>query len=227
MGMLLMLLTIAGLLLAACLYLIGVVFRLPWLRKFVGGGVAIWLALYLVALVAVSASSSDALLKIYEPKAFCGFYFDCHLHAMVTDVTETGQPSGNGRVYIVTVKVFSDARRAALRLSNVKATVYMDDWTKIGQLDPGTGPSPWDREIGPGESYETRLMFSLPESGKGAKLLLTEGAEIERIFEMFLIGDEDSIFHGKQYFDISRPTSIVRKTTGQLRGGQRVVWPSA
>ena len=214
MGMLLMLLTIGGLLIAAFLFPIGIYFRLSWLRKFVAGGVAIWLTLYLASLIAVSASSSEVVLRVNEPKAFCGFYFDCHLHAMVTDVMDKGQSSGNGTVYTVTVKVFSDAKRATLALSNVRAVVYLNDGTEIQPSDPGSGRSPWDRKIGPGESFETRLMFSIPEGGKGEKLLITEGSGIERLFEKFLIGDEDSIFHRKQYFDISRPASIVRKTTG-------------
>src|SRR5215210_1738360 len=107
MGVLLMALTIGGLCLAFLLMIAAGVTRKAWLAKFVFGAVGVWFAVYAVLLVSVSLLSEEKTLSLNEPKAFCGFYLDCHLHEAVTNVRKTktfGSKTANGEFYVVKVK---------------------------------------------------------------------------------------------------------------------------
>jgi hypothetical protein len=48
----------------------------------------------------------------------------------------------------------------------------------------------------PGESYQTTLVFDLPEGVQNPRLLLTDPWPVNRL----LIGHENSFFHKKVYF---------------------------
>src|SRR4051812_5078577 len=105
MGVLLMLMTIGGLIVAAILLVVAWLNESSWLRKFVIGGVAVWFVLYISMLVGFSLGSSEHTLAIGESKKYCGFYLDCHLHTAVTKVSRTnalGDRTANGEFYIVT-----------------------------------------------------------------------------------------------------------------------------
>jgi hypothetical protein len=61
--------------------------------------------------------------------------------------------------------------------------------------------TPLRTALRPGESYQSYLVFEIPNDAKGLKLLLTSSDA-----EGFLIwGDEDSPWHGKAYFDLPEP----------------------
>ena len=209
MGVLLMLMTIGGLIAAAVLLAVGWLNESAWLKKFVLGGGAIWFLFYAVMLVGASVMSEEKLLGLNEPKEFCGFYFDCHLHAAVSGVRTAGTIGGlkaNGKFYIVTVKVFSDAKRATLGLLTVDAHVvdragraYARDEMAEAQL----GPQPeFETKIGPEESFEKEIVFDLPTNVDHPKLDIREGYGIDHAIEYVLIGDEDSIFHKRSYFKL-------------------------
>src|SRR5258706_12180465 len=109
MGVLLMLMTIGGLIVAAVMLVISVATGKAWLRKFVFGGVAIWFVFYLAMLFGFSLSSQEKDLGLNEAKEYCGFYLDCHMHTAVTNVRTAkmiGNQTANGEFYIVKVKVF-------------------------------------------------------------------------------------------------------------------------
>src|SRR6266851_5495857 len=57
-----------------------------------------------------------------------------------------------------------------------------------------------ERNLGPGESLVRRVVFDLPRSVRRPRLQFTEGYWIDRLIELFLIGDEDSLLHGKTTF---------------------------
>jgi len=207
MGVLLMLMTIGGLIAAAVLLAVGWLNESAWLKKFVLGSVAIWFLFYAVMLVGASVMSEEKLLGLNEPKEFCGFYFDCHLHAAVSGVRTArtiGDLKANGEFYIVTVKVFSDAKRATLGLLTVDAHVvdragraYARDEMAEAQL----GPQPeFETKIGPEESFEKQIVFDLPADVTQPRLDIREGYGIDHAIEYVLIGDEDSIFHKRSYF---------------------------
>jgi hypothetical protein len=126
MGVLLMLMTVGGVLAALVLLAISFVTKKAWLRSFVSGAVAVWFVFYLVMLFGSSLLSNEKTLALNEPKRFCGFYLDCHMHTAVAGVQKTktiGDRTAVGEFYIVKVNVFSDAVREPLQLIGTEAKV--------------------------------------------------------------------------------------------------------
>lgn len=213
MGLLLMLMSIGGVLLAAVLFAVAWLNDSPWLRKFVLGGLAIWFGLYATALIATSLMSDEETLVLNEPKEFCGFYLDCHLHAGVSAVQrvkQIGPLRAKGEFYVVKVKVFSDARRAKLGLLAVDAHVVDaggSEYTRDEMAEKQLTPQPeFERAIGPDEWFEKEIVFDLPSGVREPRLDLKDGYGIDRVIELFLIGDEDSLLHKRKYFNISEQT---------------------
>ncbi len=212
MGVLLMLMTIGGLIVAAILLAVSLFRKKTWLTKFTLGGVAIWFAFYAVMLFGFSLASSETTLAMNEPKAFCGFYLDCHLHTTVTGVRtakQIGVRSANSEFYIVKVKVSSDAKNPsiAFRLLEPKARVVLANGDKIvrdseaEKLLP-TAAADLGADIKGSETIEKEIVFDVPAASSDLKLLITEGYGIDKVIERVLIGDEDSIFHAQTFFKL-------------------------
>lgn len=209
MGVLLLAMTIGGLIIAAILLAISVFVRMTWLRNFVFGGVAVWLVFYFAMLFGFSVTSEDKDLALNEPKEFCGFYLDCHLHTSVTDVRTAktiGNKTANGEFYIVKVKVFSDAKAATLGLLTVDAHVVDGAGSKYDRdtmAEANLQPQPdFEKTISPVERLEKEIVFDLPENIQRPRLDVREGYGVDRAFEAVLIGDEDSILHKRSYFKL-------------------------
>lgn len=215
MGLLLMLMTIGGVIAAAILFVIALYTGKVWLGKFVFGGVVVWIVFYFTMLIGVSLFSSEKTLALNEPKAFCGFYFDCHMHAAVKGVRTAktiGDKTAKGEFHIATVEVFSDAVKATLGLITVDAHVvdagnriYTRDMDAETQLAPQPD---FEKQIGPEESFEKEIVFDLPVDVKNPRLDLREGYGIDHAIEAVLIGDEDSIFHARNYFKLSEQNDL-------------------
>ncbi len=216
MGLLMMLATIGGMGLAFILLIIAAWTKQVWLSKFVSGAVAVWLVFYTTMLLGVSLASRETTLGLNEPKEFCGFYLDCHMHAAVTNVKKTktlGDKTAEGEFYIVRVKVFSDAKRATLGLITVDAKVS-DDRNREFRRDAEAEENlveqpPFDRQISPLESFEKEIVFDLPADAKNPRLDIKEGYGIDHLIEAFLIGDEDSILHKRNYFELAEQTQMA------------------
>ena len=200
MGVLLMLMTIGGLVIAAILLAIAWLNESGWLRKFVLGGVAIWFAFYFTMLLGFSFSSEEKNLGRNEPKEFCGFYLDCHMHTAVSGVRTAktiGDRTAKGKFHIVTVKVFSNAARATLGLHTVDAHVVDaagGTYTRDLQAEEELGPQPkFEQEVGPEENFDKEIVFDLPVDVNEPWLDIREGYGIDHLIEAFLIGDEDSM----------------------------------
>jgi hypothetical protein len=209
MGVLLMLMTVGGLIAAFVLLVIAFRMKKHWLRNFVFGGVAVWFVFYTVMLLAASFSSKETTLGLNEPKEFCGFYLDCHMHTAVTGVRRTktiGDRTAQGEFYVVKVKVFSDAKQATLGLLTVDARI-IDENKREFNRDPeaesrlGEQP-PLDKQISPVESFEREIVFDLPAGVRGPRLDIREGYGIDHLIESVLVGDEDSIFHKRSLFKL-------------------------
>jgi len=213
MGVLLMLLSVAGVIAAAILLAVSIGLRLKWLRNFVLGAVAIWFSIYFVSLIGLSAASNDELLRKDEAKAFCGFYLDCHLHAAVEDVTFKAVGNEGTEEVDVRLRLFNDARRATLKFSEIRAALFFDDGTTI-ESGPGDGR---ERLVPPGDSSFLDLRFEGPRKPGKVRLLVNEGNVVDRVLETFLIGDEDSLFHGRKYFDLGSIDARVAKQAGIYR----------
>ena len=216
MGVLLMLMTIGGLVVAAILLAVAWLNESSWLRKFVLGGVAIWLAFYFTMLLGFSFFSEEKNLGRNEPKEYCGFYLDCHMHTAVSGVRTAktiGDRTAKGKFYIVTVNVFSNAARATLGLHSVETSVvdaagntYYRDELAEAELDP---QPPFELQIGPEENFDKEIVFDLPTDVKEPRLDIREGYGIDRVIEAFLIGDEDSIFHKRSYFKLQEQNTSM------------------
>ena len=136
MGVILILMTICGLVIAAILLIFARATKKSWLETFVLGGIATWMSGYIILLFIGSFFSVERTLAFNEPKQYCGFYLDCHMHTAVTHTrTERtiGNRTANGIFYVVNVKVFSDAKNPniALHLIEPKARVVLANGDKI------------------------------------------------------------------------------------------------
>jgi hypothetical protein len=215
MGILLMLMTIGGLVVAAILFGVAWLHESAWLKKFVVGSVAIWFAFYIAMLLGTSLMSKERLIAVGDTdgKAFCGFYLDCHLHAAVTGATRAktiGNKTANGEFYIVRVRVFSDAKNPsiAFRLIQPNAQIVMPDGSELSRdLDAEallpTADVSLDEQIKGRQTLEKEIVFDVDQPSRDLKLLITEGYGIDKWIERFLIGDEDSIFHARPYFALT------------------------
>src|SRR5438552_18364364 len=94
MGVLLMLMTIGGLIVAGILLIASLIMKKAWLAKATVGGVAVWFVFYTIMLLGFSLTSKEKVLDQNEPKEYCGFYLDCHMHTEVTSV-RTAQQIGD------------------------------------------------------------------------------------------------------------------------------------
>ncbi|HEV2064075.1 MAG TPA: hypothetical protein VGS00_05955, partial [Thermoanaerobaculia bacterium] len=66
------------------------------------------------------------------------------------------------------------------------------------------GPTtPLTKALRPGESYETTLVFDLPDGAANLRLFLGDPLGVENL----LIGHENSPMHGKIYFALPPRTS--------------------
>ena len=216
MGVLLMLMTIGGLIVAGFLLVAAWLNESAWLRKFVIGGIAVWFAFYIAMLLGFSLFSTEKTLAIGEAKEYCGFYLDCHMHTAVTNVTRTktiGNKTASGEFYIVTVKVFNNAKRATLGLLtgdahvvDVEGQPYYRDVQAEAQLPEQPD---FEQKISPSGSFEKQIVFDLPMDVKNPRLDIRDGYGIDHVIEAVLISDEDSILHKRNYFDLSEPPAVA------------------
>jgi hypothetical protein len=219
MGVLLMLMTIGGLFVAVIMLIAASLTGKAWLAKFTAGGVAVWLAFYAVMLVGSSLASKEKVLAVGEAKEYCGFYFDCHLHTVLTGVRTAktiGDRTANGVFYIANVKVFSDARNPeiGLHLIEPNATVVQTDSTKIerdivAESQLPTATVRLDSNIDNRQMIEKELVFDVPATATDLKLLITEGYGIDKTIEHVLVDDEDSFLHAQTFFDLREQTDTA------------------
>ena len=197
---------------------ISLVMRKAWLRNFVLGGVTVWLVFYAIMLFGSSLASKEKTLALNEPKKLCGFYLDCHMHTAVTEVQRAkniGAKTAQGEFYIVTVKVFSDAKREPLHLIGTEAKVFDERksfYTRDLEAERALGSQPeFETRIGPDESFTKTIVFDLPGGVKTPRLDISDGYGIDTTIEAVLIGDEDSILHRRNYFSLDGPGALAAR----------------
>ncbi|HKP70785.1 MAG TPA: DUF4352 domain-containing protein [Pyrinomonadaceae bacterium] len=219
MGVLLVAMTIGGLALAAVLLIAAIAMRKSWLRTFTFGGVAAWFVFYFAMLLAFSLTSKESDLGLNQPKEFCGFYLDCHMHTAVTGVRQTktiGNKEAKGEFYIVTVKVFSNAKQATLGLLSVDAHVVDAtgrEYSRDSQAETLLPTQPeFERKIAPVENFEKEIVFDLPVDIASPRLDIREGYGIDHVIESLLVDDEDSVLHKRAYFKLeaSAQTAAIK-----------------
>ena len=158
---------------------------------------------YLSLLLAASLTSHEQDLGLNQEKDFCGFYLDCHLSLSVVNVAQTKTPSGVR--HVITVKFRNNARprsegeRPFVLKPYHPVAVVVDDEGRTYERFAGGG-SPLVQPVAAGNSYTAELVFDLPADVHHPRLAVTQGVRLERLIELFLIGDEDSLLHKRTTF---------------------------
>lgn len=181
--------------------------RLTRLGLLVAGGLS---AGYLAVLVLVGVASRERVLPAGSEKYFCEL--DCHLAYRVERVAPIRTAEGGGTTWAVRVRTRFDeqtisSRRSReaplwpnprkLQLIDSKGNAYAEADT-LERMVAGDSSIPLTRELRPGESYTTILLFVLPAGAIPAKLSLTEDLLVNR----FIIGNERSLFHSPVLLDL-------------------------
>ncbi len=206
MGAILLMMTIGGLIAAAILLAISFWTKKAWLTNFVLGGVSVWFIFYAIIFFISSIFSEEKTLALNEPKEFCGFYIDCHMHTAVSDVQKTknfGGKTAIGEFYIVKIKVSSDAKQVPLNLITPNFEVVDADGNRFQRDASLEKPEPnWEQKVPAGGSFEKEVVFDLPTEIKNPRLDVREGYGIDHAIEAILVGDEDSFLHKRLYFKL-------------------------
>ena len=162
---------------------------------------AIGAGAYLLLFRLASVTSRDRVLAPGEEKHICEV--DCHLAYSVAAVKTEPGPSGTMR-YTVSVKVrfdeetISNRRPKDLSLSPNSRYVALVD--SAGKSYPGSTEG-LKRHLVPGESYTTDIAFDVPANAGELQLTLRS----DDIPTPFIIGHENSPFHGKITFRLPLP----------------------
>jgi hypothetical protein len=190
--------TLAGILILVTIY--GAMRKKKWAgRCFVALVAAI--AIYTGVLFAFSAASKDRTLPRGQEKYFCEI--DCHLAYSITNVQELGE-GGARRLIAITIRTrFDDKTISARRpkdaplTPNPRSVQLVDESgnTFLSGLSSGTS---FEKSLTPGESYVSTLVFQVPRTSEGLRLLITApNGPVE-----FLIGNELSLGHKKTYLGL-------------------------
>lgn len=221
MALALLLVTLLG-----CGYLLLLTYNAYKRRQYASAaGTAKWLTLwsgvYLVVLLAFSVTSREKVAGPGEEVRFCGLDWDCRLAASLIEV-ETRKTVGDppreiiadGMYYLATVKVTTNAPAPALEprnLTGVAVDAQGREYPRFPEaerilLSARRGEDPFERVSGPtGGSFKRTLVFDLPAGVNNPALILWEGSSIDRLVELFLIGDEASLFHAKTKLPLRIP----------------------
>jgi hypothetical protein len=185
---------VAGVLMLATVY--GFLRRKTWVRRtlmILAGGSVVYFGL----LVAFSEASKDVTLGRGNEKYFCEI--DCHLAYSVTEVKTIGE--GPSQALAVTVRTRFDETTISSRrpkdapLSPGPREVVLVDTTGRRHFPMSRQGSSLEKELIPGQSYMTTLIFPVAQVEPGMKLLITSpGGPVA-----LLIGNEMSLAHKKTY----------------------------
>jgi len=156
------------------------------------GGTGVYVVLFLLA----SLTSRSRVLSPGEEKHICEV--DCHLAYAVASTKSESLPNGRVRL-TVTVKVRFDEEtissrrpRDATLTPNSRYVALIDD---AGHRYPGSTDG-LKRKLIPGESYTTDIVFEVPADARDLRLVLRNNDPETA----FMIGHENSLFHGKTTF---------------------------
>ena len=165
-------------------------------------------AAYGAALLAFSLASREHVLRKGDRKYFCEI--DCHLAYSLQDVAT--KPAGKATRYTVSLQTWFDPKTIAPFRGNAPLTpnpreVFVVDASgrRYGQSpsgmaalqqERGSPSTPLSRELRPGESYTTALVFDVPDSARGLRLFLGDPPGVESC----RIDHENSGLHKKTCF---------------------------
>jgi len=170
-------------------------------------------AVYIAVLAVVSLVSREQVLPPGSEKYFCEL--DCHLAYSVEHVEPLRtSPQGGQTTWAVRLRTRFDENtisptrgREAPLSPNPRRLALIDSsgrqYPPAEGLEPvlsqlGVTSTPLTRELRPGESYTTTLVFVLPEGAVPTRLALQEDIFVDRL----IIGHERSLFHKPVLFGL-------------------------
>src|SRR5881296_1520810 len=161
------------------------------LRVLLGGA-----GLYLLLFLGASVFSHSRVLAPGEEKHICEI--DCHLAYSVVGTKSEPLPTGQVR-QTVTVKVRFDEQTISARRSRTAPLTPNSRYVALVDARGHQYLGSTDglrRQLIPGESYTTDLVFEIPAGARDLRLVLRNNdAETA-----FIIGHENSPWHGKTTF---------------------------
>jgi hypothetical protein len=161
------------------------------LRALLGGA-----GLYLLLFLGASLLSRNRVLAPGEEKHICEI--DCHLAYSVIGATAESLPTGEVR-HTVTIKVRFDEETISARRSRTAPLTPNNRYVALVDARGRQYRASTDalrRPLVPGETYTTSLIFKVPADARDLRLVLRNNdAETA-----FIIGHENSLFHGKTTF---------------------------
>ena len=160
------------------------------------GGAGLYVLLFLLA----SLTSRSHVLAVGEEKHICEI--DCHLAYSVAATKSETLADGQIR-HTVTVKVRFDEETISARRSRTATLTPNSRYVALVDAQGKQYQGSTDglrRALAPGESYTTDIVFDVPANAKGLRLVLRNNDPEST----FIIGHENSLFHGKTTFSLSR-----------------------
>ena len=176
-------------------------------------GAALVLFGYAGAVLLASAAGEEKTLRRGDRKYFCEI--DCHVAYSIAGVRSAKAIAGrraNGTFAVVDVKTWFDPDTiASFRGNGPLSPNPREAWIADGlgrrfgpspdgmaalQEERGSPSVPFSRELRPGESYVTTLVFDLPPGIPRPRLFVGDPPGIENA----LIGHENSPGHARIYF---------------------------
>ena len=179
-------------------------------------GAALLLLLYGGGVVVASAASQERVLAPGETKWFCGFYLDCHLGISLQrseTATAVSGPAGrltaNGRYHILTLRLHNSAKNPSLDMMMYRPRVEIVDaaGTRYRRSTAAESAFAAEKRSSP-LAVETRVphkpvdatvVFDLPPDIRSPRLAISEGWIIDRVIELALVNDENSVLHKRTY----------------------------
>jgi len=185
-----------------------------------GLGAAGLLALaYGGGVLAVAAASREHTIDQGDTKWFCGFYLDCHLGLSIVRVDTTSTLPGpnalqaDGDFHIVTLELHNSAKNPEIDMLLYEPDARIVDAAGREYERSAPAEAALARAGEPGalgdqtkvthEPVEARIVFDLPTGVREPRLMVTEGWIVDRVIELGLIGDENSIFHKHTFMALS------------------------
>ncbi len=195
-------------------------------RTFAGGAALVSVA-YIAGVLVASAGSQEQTIAQGDTKWFCGFYLDCHLGMSVEGTdrasslpTASGPLNAKGVFHIVTLKLENSAKnpnvdmllyRPVAKVVDASGTEYTRSTAAEAALDASRPPRLGTETRVKHEPITATLVFDLPANIQQPRLMVSEGWIVDRIIELALIDDENSIFHKGEFFAIDGNTRTASK----------------
>jgi len=168
---------------------------------------------YVSVLLGVGIASSERRLPLGAMKCsddWCVAVLGAERPASLGLPVRRAAPA-NGQFIVVNVRVFNNARRVAMRgssagifLFDLQGNRYAPSARGQAALQQSAGPQlPLNSELGPGEWFDTEVVFDVPSSASALLVAIGEGLGGKAAWiNHFVPFDESSPFHKKSVYPI-------------------------